>query len=189
MEYISKELGSMNWLEVWDVVDLEPKFKLVGTTWVFKVKKDHLGNITEHKAQLCAQGFTQSSGIDFGQTYLPTGQLNSLCSLIAFASSKSLELHQVDIKSPFLNAPLAETVYLAIPQGLNLDQRKHCLCLKRPFTDWSKHRLLAMKGCEPGSNPWVSCLVCWMRASSIEPGPIQSGCTFMSMTSPSSERM
>ncbi|MBW0483726.1 hypothetical protein O181_023441 [Austropuccinia psidii MF-1] len=59
MESISKELGSVNQLDVWDVVDLDPKFKLVGTRWVFKVKKDHLGNITEHKAQLCAQGFTQ----------------------------------------------------------------------------------------------------------------------------------
>ncbi|MBW0523127.1 hypothetical protein O181_062842 [Austropuccinia psidii MF-1] len=150
---ISKELDSMNRLEVWDVVDLDPKFRLVGTTWVFKVKKDHLGNIIEHKARLCAQGFTQSAGIDFGQTYSPTGRLNSLCTLIAFASSKGLEFHQVDIKSAFLNAPLAETVYLAIPQGLNLDQRKHCLRLKK-----------AIYGLKQAPLAWYERLRTWLKS-------------------------
>ncbi|MBW0514704.1 hypothetical protein O181_054419 [Austropuccinia psidii MF-1] len=131
MESISKELGSMNRLDVWDVVDLDPKFKLVGTTW----------------------GFTQSAGIDFGQTYLPTGRLNSRCSLIAFASSKRLECHQVDIKSAFLNAPLAKTVYLAIPQGLNLDQLKHCLRLKK-----------AIYGLTQAPLAWYERLQTWLQS-------------------------
>ncbi|MBW0509712.1 hypothetical protein O181_049427 [Austropuccinia psidii MF-1] len=70
---INKELESMNSLGVWDVVELDPSFKLVGTTWVFKIKKDHLGHITKYKARLCAQGFTQSPGVAFNQTYAPTG--------------------------------------------------------------------------------------------------------------------
>ncbi|MBW0544488.1 hypothetical protein O181_084203 [Austropuccinia psidii MF-1] len=153
MGSISKELGSMNRLDVWDVVDLDPKFKLVGTTWVFKVKKDHLGNIMEHKARLCAQGFTQSAGIDFGQTYSPTGRLNLLRSLIAFASSRRLQFHQVDIKSAFLNAPLAETVYLAIPQGLNIDRRKHCLRLKK-----------AIYGLKQAPLAWYERLRTWLQS-------------------------
>ncbi|MBW0483591.1 hypothetical protein O181_023306 [Austropuccinia psidii MF-1] len=153
IESISKELDLMNRLEVWDIVDLDPKFRLVGTTWVFKVKKDHLGNITEHKALLCAQGFTQSAGIDFGQTYSPTGRLNSLHALIAFASSKGLKFHQVDIKNAFLNAPLAETVYLAIPQGLNIDQRKHCLRLKK-----------AIYGLKQALLAWYERLRTWLQS-------------------------
>ncbi|MBW0548225.1 hypothetical protein O181_087940 [Austropuccinia psidii MF-1] len=57
--------------------------------------------------------------------------MNSLKNLIAFAASRGLLFHQVDFKSAFLNAPLTETVYLSIPQGLNLDQRKSCLRLKK----------------------------------------------------------
>ncbi|MBW0568749.1 hypothetical protein O181_108464 [Austropuccinia psidii MF-1] len=75
---INKELESMNALGLWDVIELDPFFKLVGTIWVFKIKKDHLEPITEYKARLCAQGFTQSSVIDFNQTYSLTGQLNFL---------------------------------------------------------------------------------------------------------------
>ncbi|MBW0461887.1 hypothetical protein O181_001602 [Austropuccinia psidii MF-1] len=136
MNFISKELGSMSKLEVWDIVDLDPSFKLVRMTWVFRIKRDHLGNITEYKAGLCAQGFTQSAGVDFGQIYSPTRCLTSLRTLIAFASSKCLEFHQVDINSAFLNAPLAETVYLEIPQVLNINQRKHILRLKQALLAW-----------------------------------------------------
>ncbi|MBW0534108.1 hypothetical protein O181_073823 [Austropuccinia psidii MF-1] len=128
---IKKELGAMVDLKVWDVVDLKPDYRLVGTTWVFRLKTNHLKEITEYKARLCAQGFSQTPGVDFGKTYSPTGRLNSLRCLISFAVSKGLAFHQVDVKSAFLSAPLSEVVYLSIPQGLDLDKRKSCLRLKK----------------------------------------------------------
>ncbi|MBW0519781.1 hypothetical protein O181_059496 [Austropuccinia psidii MF-1] len=96
--------------------------------WVSAIEKE-LASINTLKARLCPQGFTQTPGLDFNKTYAPTGRLNSLWTVIAFAVSNNLEFHQVDVKSAVLNAPLVETVYLSIPQGLVLDQRK--LCLRR----------------------------------------------------------
>ncbi|MBW0538010.1 hypothetical protein O181_077725 [Austropuccinia psidii MF-1] len=69
---IEKELSSMNSMGVWEVIDLKPEYRLVGTTWVFCSKKSHLNEIIEHKARLCAQGFTQTPGVDYGKTYSPT---------------------------------------------------------------------------------------------------------------------
>ncbi|MBW0490730.1 hypothetical protein O181_030445 [Austropuccinia psidii MF-1] len=146
---IKRELSSMAMLEVWDVVELDPGFKLVGTTWVCKVKKDHLGKIIEHKSQLCAQGFTQPAGVEFGQTYSPTGRL--LRSMIAFALAMNLEFHQIDIKSAFLNAPLSETVYLGIPQALELDIRLYFLKLKK-----------AIYGLKQASLAWYNPLKKWL---------------------------
>ncbi|MBW0466267.1 hypothetical protein O181_005982 [Austropuccinia psidii MF-1] len=128
---IDKELSLMNRLHVWDIVDLLPDYKLVGTTWVFRIKKDHLNNVTEYKARLCAQGFTQTPGVDFKKTYAPTGRLNSLRCFISYASSRGLKFHQIDIRSAFLNAPLSEVVYLSVPQGLDLDKRASCLRLNK----------------------------------------------------------
>ncbi|MBW0523233.1 hypothetical protein O181_062948 [Austropuccinia psidii MF-1] len=51
---IDKELQSMERLRVWDVVDLDPSYRLVGTTWVFEAKKNHLGENTD-----CLCGFHQ----------------------------------------------------------------------------------------------------------------------------------
>ncbi|MBW0548016.1 hypothetical protein O181_087731 [Austropuccinia psidii MF-1] len=131
LKAIEKELTSMANLNVWDVVELKPDYKLVGTTWVFRIKTNHLKQVTEHKARLCAQSFSQTPGVDFGKTYAPTGRLNSLRCLISFLVINKLEFHQVDIKSAFLNAPLVDTVFLSIPQGLEVDNRKYCLRLKK----------------------------------------------------------
>ncbi|MBW0527614.1 hypothetical protein O181_067329 [Austropuccinia psidii MF-1] len=148
---MSKELKSMADLNVWEVVDIDPSYKLVGTTWVFKIKKDHLGKVIEHKARLCAQGFTQTFGVDFEKTYSPTGRLNSLRVLIAFATTNRLLFHQIDVKSVFLNAPLSETVFLSIPQGVNLDRRKSCLRLKK-----------AIYGLKQAPLSWYQCLKEWL---------------------------
>ncbi|MBW0482458.1 hypothetical protein O181_022173 [Austropuccinia psidii MF-1] len=45
------------------------------------------------------------------------------------AATQHLQFHQVDVKSAFelLNAPLVETVYLAIPQGMLTNKQKYCL--------------------------------------------------------------
>ncbi|MBW0484901.1 hypothetical protein O181_024616 [Austropuccinia psidii MF-1] len=128
---IEKELSAMVDLKVWDVVDLTPDYRLVGTTWVFRLKTNHLKEVTEYKAWLCAQGFSQTPGVDFGKTYSPMGRLNSLRCLISYAVSKGLAFHQVDVKSAFLNRPLSKVIYLSIPQGLDLDRRKSCLRLKK----------------------------------------------------------
>ncbi|MBW0494929.1 hypothetical protein O181_034644 [Austropuccinia psidii MF-1] len=128
MEAITKELTSMASLNFWEVIDLDPGYRLIGTTWVFKTKRNHLGKIVEYKAHLCAQGFTQTAGIDYKKTYLPTGCFNYLHTLIAFAATNSLPFHQ---KSAFLNDSLNETVYLLVPQGLDLARDKYCLRLQK----------------------------------------------------------
>ncbi|MBW0566927.1 hypothetical protein O181_106642 [Austropuccinia psidii MF-1] len=44
------EFCSINKLQVWDIVDLEPNYSLIGTNWVFKTKRDAQGNIIKQKA-------------------------------------------------------------------------------------------------------------------------------------------
>ncbi|MBW0462470.1 hypothetical protein O181_002185 [Austropuccinia psidii MF-1] len=128
---IDKELKTMEDLNVWEVVPITAETKLIGTTWVFKTKRNAKNEVLEHKARLCAQGFSQTPGIDFLKTLAPTGRLNSLRTLISFAASKNLSFEQLDIKSAFLNAPIDEEVYLAIPNGLKHDKRVSCLRLKK----------------------------------------------------------
>ncbi|MBW0535014.1 hypothetical protein O181_074729 [Austropuccinia psidii MF-1] len=92
-------------------------------------------------------------GIDFGKTYAPTGRLNSLRTLIAFACINKLQFHQIDVKSAFLNAQLKETVYLAIPQGLQLDRQKFCLRLNK-----------AIYGLKQAPLAWYERLKNWLRS-------------------------
>ena len=74
---IKTELDAMERLGVWEVVDRSPEMKTVGTTRVFKKKEDCNADVV-FKARLCAQGFSQTQGVDFLKTFAPTGRLNSL---------------------------------------------------------------------------------------------------------------
>ena len=56
---MKKKMNSMTSNRVWDLVKLPNGAKVIGCKWVFKIKKDSLGNIERYKARLVAKGFTQ----------------------------------------------------------------------------------------------------------------------------------
>ncbi|MBW0582987.1 hypothetical protein O181_122702, partial [Austropuccinia psidii MF-1] len=59
----------------------------------------------------------------------------------------------IDVKSAFLNAPLTETVYLSIPQGLDIDRRRYCLRLKK-----------AIYGLKQAPLAWYNRLKDWLHS-------------------------
>jgi hypothetical protein len=55
--------------------------------------------------------------LDFGETYAPVARLESIRILLAYATHHDFKLHQMDVKSAFLNGPLQEEVYVEQPPG------------------------------------------------------------------------
>ena len=55
---MKKEMNFMNSNSVWDLLDLLNRAKAISYTWVFKTKRDSLGNIGRYKVRLIAKGFT-----------------------------------------------------------------------------------------------------------------------------------
>ena len=55
---IKDEMDSMASNRVWNLVELPDGVKAIGCKWVFKTKKDSMGNIERYKARLVAKGFT-----------------------------------------------------------------------------------------------------------------------------------
>ncbi|GJS81142.1 zinc finger, CCHC-type containing protein [Tanacetum coccineum] len=67
-----------------------------------KLKVD--GTIEKFKARLVIQGFKQNSGIDYFDTYAPVARISTIRLLIAMTSIHNLIIHQMDVKTTFLNA-------------------------------------------------------------------------------------
>ena len=101
--------------KVWSLVERPKDHNVIRTKWVFKNKQDNQGQVIRNKARLVAQGYSQVEGLDYGETFAPVARLESIRILLAFASSHKFTLHQMDVKSAFLNGPLHELVYVKQP--------------------------------------------------------------------------
>jgi predicted alpha/beta-fold hydrolase len=59
--------------------------------------------VDKYKARLVAKGFTQKKGEDYFDTYSSVARLITIRVLIALATSHDLLIHQMDVKTAFLN--------------------------------------------------------------------------------------
>ncbi|KAJ0806805.1 putative RNA-directed DNA polymerase [Helianthus annuus] len=122
------ELDSMKKNDVWDLVELPNGVKPVGCKWVFKTKLDPNGNVERYKARLVAKGYTQKEGIDYQETFSPVSRKDSLRIVMALVAHFDLELHQMDVKTAFLNGDLDEDVYMKQPEGFEPEGQEHLVC-------------------------------------------------------------
>lgn len=106
----------------WKLVKRTPEMRLIDSKWVFRVKKDADGKSYRFKARLCARGFRQQEGIDFKETFSPVVRYDSLRILLAIIAAKNLEVMQFDVQTAFLYGELEETIFMEIPEGLNVKE-------------------------------------------------------------------
>ena len=102
--------------------------KIVGYKWVYKTKHDYKGNIERFKARLVAKGFTQREGIDYNETFSPVSCKDSFRIIMALIAHYDLELHQMDVKTAFLNGDLEENVYMAQSKGFVVEGKQRMGC-------------------------------------------------------------
>ena len=109
---IREELESMKVNQVWDLVDLPPERRAIGNKWIFKIKRKADGSIDRYKARLIAKGYTQQEGIDYEEKHSPVVRFASVRLILAIVAGLDLELHQMDVKTSFLNGELEEEIYM-----------------------------------------------------------------------------
>jgi hypothetical protein len=115
-EAIDEEIGSIMENNTWVLSDLPPGCKPLGCKWIFKRKMKVDGTIDKFKARLVIQGFRQKEGIDYFDTYAPVARITTIRLLIALAAIHNLVIHQMDVKTTFLNGDLEEEVYMKQPE-------------------------------------------------------------------------
>lgn len=117
MGAMRSEMNSHAQNVTWELVPRPINKNIVGNRWVFKVKRDPVGTISRHKARLVAQGYSQVHGIDYEEIFSPVAKFATIRTLLAFANINDLEVHQMDVKTAFLNGILDHQIYMEQPKG------------------------------------------------------------------------
>jgi hypothetical protein len=120
-----EELENFQRNQVWELVDPPLGCNLIGTKWVWKNKEGEKGEVVRNESRLVAQGFSQKEGIDYEETFAIVARLEAIRILLAFSVAKGFKLHQMDVKSDFLNGVLEEEVYVRQPPGFESEKYPH----------------------------------------------------------------
>ena len=94
-----------------------------------------------------AKSYKQKQNIDYFDTYSPITKIASIRILFAIASIYKLVVHQMDVKTAFLNDDLEEEIYMEQLEGLVIPGQEHKVCklvkslykLKQALKQWHEN--------------------------------------------------
>ena len=146
LEAVKDELTSLEEHATWEVCELPAGRNPIGCKWVFKLKENFDGSIARFKARLVAKGYSQKEGVDYDETYSPVVSHESLRLLLAYGNQEEMDIHQMDVKTAFLNGILEQEVYMEIPEGYDVHNSegkvlkllKTIYGLKQAPREWNK---------------------------------------------------
>ena len=111
--------------DTWEIVNRPEKANIISPKWVVAIKGDN-----SLRARLVAKGCSQKYGIDYEEVFLPTVNKDTLCLMLQVAVNKQYVIHQIDVKSAYLNGKIDADIYMNAPEGMQIEKGK-CLKLKK----------------------------------------------------------
>ena len=123
-----EEYASIMKNDVWEIV-LRPEGKYVVTSkWIYKIKYAAYGNIEKYKARFVARGFSQVEGIDYDDTFTHVAKYTLIRAIISIALELGWKIHQMDVKTTFVNGVIEDEVYIEQPMGFEEHGRDSHVC-------------------------------------------------------------
>lgn len=92
------------------MVPLPPQGPVIGCKWIFRIKRNSDGSISRYKAMLVAQGFQQTEGLDYIETFSPVVKQQTIRIVLSLAIKFDWQVKQLDVSNVFLHGTLQEHV-------------------------------------------------------------------------------
>lgn len=114
LQAMKEEIETHNENKTWTLVDNPENHKIISSEWVFTMKKNQLAIPYKYKAKLVAKGYSQTYGIE---TYAPVANMVTVRVFLSIINFQKLFIHQMDVKTAFLNGYLSENINMMQPEG------------------------------------------------------------------------
>ena len=110
------EIEALESNETFELVPPPKGREVVGGKWVYTVKTGP-DKAETYKARYVAKGYSQIPGIDYHETFSPTARMSSIRVLLQQAIQNDMLVHQMDVKTAYLNAPIDCEIFIEQPEG------------------------------------------------------------------------
>jgi hypothetical protein len=114
--------------DVWYIILRLERKSVVTSKWIYKIKHTTKRRIEKHKASFVARGFSQVEEIDYEETFSPNARYTFIQMIISLATSMGWKLHQMDVKTTFLNGEIGEEIYIEQPDGFIIHEKESHVC-------------------------------------------------------------
>jgi hypothetical protein len=132
LDAMVEEYDSIVKNSAWEIVPRLVDKSVVGSRWIYKVKQAADGSVEKYKARFVARGFSQIKGMNYDETFAPIARYSSIRYIFAISAQMGWRIHQMDVKTMFLNGIIEEEVYIKHLEGFDtFDKESHVGRLKR----------------------------------------------------------
>ncbi|CAM8994349.1 unnamed protein product [Rhodiola kirilowii] len=162
IQAMQDELHQFERNKVWRLVPRPEKRKVIGTRWILRNKRNSDGEVVRNKARLVVKGYSQQEGIDYEETFAQVARLEAIRLLIAYSVQFGIKLHQMDVKTAFLNGFLKEEIFVEQTPGFEVPEHPdHVYVLDK-----------ALYGLKQAPRAWYERLSKYLLAHGYERGKV-----------------
>eukprot|EP00253_Pinus_taeda_P011456 PITA_11456 len=153
---------------VWEIIPRSSDKSVVTSKWIYKIKQVVDGSIDIYKVRFVTRGFSQKEGIDYEETFAPTARYTTITSLVSLATTMGWNIHQMDVKEPFLNGTIDEELCIEQSESFEINSRDTHVCkLKKAIYGLKKILATTFEMKDLGLMHYYLGLEVWQKPSEI----------------------
>ena len=90
---MEEDITSIKKKDTWTLMKAPKSCKSIGVKWVYKLKKNLLGEVMKHKTRLEVKGYRQRYKIDYDEVFSLVTHFESICILITSSAQECWSFH------------------------------------------------------------------------------------------------
>lgn len=114
--------------EIWSLIPYSSQKNIVGSKWIYKIKRNAYGSIVEYEACLVAERFQPKARSRFQGDFQSRCQTYNCANDTWLAAMNKWSFRQLDVKKVFLHGDFENKVNMRQPQGLEISQHPKYVC-------------------------------------------------------------